>query len=87
MEYLKKFISKQFKNEVRAHLKLKRKEATFTDYPENLNNELKQVLQADGIERLYSHQVEAFNSISNNLNTLLVSHTASGKTLSFFLLQ
>ena len=39
----------------------------------------------DLFESLYSHQDEAFESIKQGEDTLLVSKTASGKTLSFFL--
>ncbi|MFC1670175.1 DEAD/DEAH box helicase [Spirochaetota bacterium] len=85
MKELKEYIAKRFNNEVRAHLQLDKRAGSFTDFPVNLQMELTEVLQKEGIERLYDHQAEAFESISNNENTLLVSHTASGKTLSFFL--
>jgi len=50
-----------------------------------LSPDLKKVLNEQGITKLYSHQRNAFDKISAGKNTLLVSSTASGKTLSFFL--
>lgn len=50
-----------------------------------MSPDLKKVLNEQGITKLYSHQRNAFDKISAGKNTLLVSSTASGKTLSFFL--
>lgn len=55
------------------------------EFPDTLSPELKRVLENDGIHGLYSHQYSAFESISRNEDTLLLSRTASGKTLSFLL--
>ena len=44
-----------------------------------------EALNAGGLSRLYSHQSEAFESIRRGQDTVLVSKTASGKTLSFLL--
>ena len=57
----------------------------FGELPPELDPKLAAALQQGGCDRLYSHQVEAFESIRNGLDTVLVSGTASGKTLSFLL--
>ena len=57
----------------------------FEDFPERLHPKLQGALRQAGIERLYSHQVEAFEAIGRGEDTVLVSRTASGKTLAFLL--
>ncbi|MCP4753309.1 MAG: DEAD/DEAH box helicase, partial [Proteobacteria bacterium] len=85
MKELKRFIDSCFEHNIRAHLRLERKEGSFSELPADLNLELAKALAKQGIRKLYSHQREAFDCIAGNQDTLLVSQTASGKTLSFFL--
>jgi len=85
MKDIKEFINTRFEDNIRAHFQLERSPGDFADFPDDLHPKLKNVLVRQGIHRLYSHQSEAYDSISRNQDTLLVSHTASGKTLSFFL--
>lgn len=44
---------------------------------------LKTALKLSGIERLYTHQVEAYKSVKKGLDTLITTPTASGKTLCY----
>jgi len=85
MTVLHDFIDTRFEKEISAHLDLPPVHGEFADFPETLHPELVKVLNKQGIKQLYSHQREAFDGISQNQSTLLVSNTASGKTLSFFL--
>jgi DEAD/DEAH box helicase domain-containing protein len=85
MDRIKYFIESQFSKEIRSHFRINRREGTFVDFPENLNPEIKKILSRQGIQGLYAHQADAFSKIQDNRNTLVVSRTASGKTLSFFL--
>lgn len=82
---LQNFIEQRYQNEIRHHQVLDPEVAHLKDYPDGLNSKLKEVLEQKGIAQLYSHQVEAFESISEAMDTVLVSKTASGKTLSFLL--
>lgn len=82
---LQSFIERRYEKDIRHLLRLEKEEAEVLDIPESLNPQLKSVLEQQGIKSLYSHQVEAFDSISENKDTVLVSRTASGKTLSFLL--
>jgi DEAD/DEAH box helicase domain-containing protein len=52
-----------------------------TDYevPESLSSALKRMK----IESLYSHQAATYNHVRSRKNVVLVTHTASGKTLSY----
>ena len=85
MDDIKKFLQGRFEKQIRAKIDVDPKDGIFSDYPENIHPELRAVLEKGGIHRLFSHQREAFESISQNNHTLMVSQTASGKTLSFFL--
>ncbi len=85
MERIKKFLESKLSGNIRAHLELEESPGSMAGFPEKMRGELKGALVSQGIGSLYSHQLEAFNSITGGENTLLVSHTASGKTLSFFL--
>jgi len=85
MADIKDFLRERFEKDTRAHLKINKRKGEFEHFPGVLHEKLKSVLVSQGITRLYSHQKDAFDSISSGENTLLVSHTASGKTLSFFL--
>lgn len=79
------FIEQSYSKDIRSHQVLDPEPATFEPFPVSLPNPLKTALKAGGINELYSHQVEAFEHIYEGQNTVLVTRTASGKTLSFFL--
>jgi DEAD/DEAH box helicase domain-containing protein len=55
----------------------------FADLPESLAPSLRSVLRERGIERLYSHQAEAFRIAESGRNVAVVTPTASGKTLCY----
>ncbi len=59
------------------------KPARYADFPSELDPRLHTVLLSRGISRLYSHQAVAFESINNHSDTVIVTPTASGKTLSY----
>ncbi len=59
------------------------KEAEFAAFPQNLNPALLSSLQEHGIKKLYSHQSEAISLAINNQHCVIVTPTASGKTLCY----
>lgn len=60
------------------------KAAKTTDFPDNLDPVLIQSLYRRGVEQLYTHQKQAFATVSEkNRNTVVVTPTASGKTLCY----
>ncbi len=85
MDRILEFIESTFDKEIRAKIKVDKTGGDYCAFPDGLNPALIDVLREEGIGRLYSHQGEAFDAVSRGENTLLVSRTASGKTLSFFL--
>ncbi len=59
------------------------REAQYSDFPMSLDQRLADVLRQRGIERLYSHQATAFDSVTKDKNIVVVTPTASGKTLCY----
>ena len=57
--------------------------ARFGDVEGGLDPIVREALERDGIERLYSHQAEAIAKIRQGKNVVIVTGTASGKTLCY----
>src|SRR3981189_2880003 len=57
--------------------------ANFSPLPSDLRPELVAALARRGIERLYSHQAEAYDAIRGGRHLVVVTPTASGKTLCY----
>jgi DEAD/DEAH box helicase domain-containing protein len=57
--------------------------ATFAGWPEPLDRRLIEALAGRGIERPYSHQAEAIELALANTDLVVVTPTASGKTLCY----
>jgi DEAD/DEAH box helicase domain-containing protein len=57
--------------------------ALWADFPPDVHSDLKDALKAQGIERLYSHQAQAYEAIRAGRNVVIVTPTASGKTLCY----
>ena len=55
----------------------------FAEFPDTLAVSLQQALAARGIDRLYTHQAEAFSHAASGRNVVIVTPTASGKTLCY----
>ena len=56
---------------------------TYRDVPGSVNPILRRALADRGIGQLYSHQAEAFEAIEQGQNVVVVTPTASGKTLCY----
>ncbi len=60
-------------------------EGSFANVPATLDPRLQTALSKRGIERLYSHQVQAFDAASRGRHVVVSTPTASGKSLCFHL--
>ena len=85
MKNLVDYLKNIFARNITAEIVLPPEDGDFSPLPSTLNPKLLKVLSEQKLTQLYSHQAEAFESISHNIDTGLVSRTASGKTLSFLL--
>ncbi len=68
---------------VRAVRRIPAREAEYVDLAEDIAPALRQALDKRGIQQLYSHQADAFQSIQSGKNVVVVTPTASGKTLCY----
>jgi DEAD/DEAH box helicase domain-containing protein len=59
------------------------REPVLVDFPAMLNTRLRDALEHRGIAKLYSHQAEAFALARAGKNMVIVTPTASGKTLCY----
>lgn len=58
-------------------------EGRFAPLPEDLSPQVKELLNRRGITQLYSHQLESYQAVRKGRNVVVVTPTASGKTLSY----
>ncbi len=58
-------------------------EGEFAEIPAWVDLQLCKALKQHGIERLYTHQAEALEQVEAGQNTVIVTPTASGKTLCY----
>ncbi|MEK6223134.1 MAG: DEAD/DEAH box helicase, partial [Chloroflexota bacterium] len=59
------------------------RKAKFAPFPSNLHPELISALESQGYKSLYSHQAAAWEKSQNGENVVVVTGTASGKTLAY----
>ena len=57
--------------------------AEFCQLPDDLADGLRTALRARGIDRLYTHQARAYTSVREDRHLVVVTPTASGKTLCY----
>jgi DEAD/DEAH box helicase domain-containing protein len=62
---------------------LPKKPASFQPFPGDLHTWIKDALEARGIQALYTHQAEAYQLAKEGKNIVVVTGTASGKTLCY----
>ncbi len=73
----------RFMENVRAVKHLPAAQGRFADFPDWVHPRLRQVLEKRGIRQLYSHQAEAIDLVRQGRDVVLVTPTASGKTLCY----
>ena len=59
------------------------REGILVPFPEGLDSRLERALRGRGVDRLYSHQAESWESSRSGCHTVKVTPTASGKTLCY----
>ncbi len=61
----------------------KKREGRYRSFPDFLHPLLKEALKSERIESLYSHQAEAIQLVQEGQDVVIVTPTASGKTLCY----
>ncbi|MCR4435665.1 MAG: DEAD/DEAH box helicase [Clostridiales bacterium] len=59
------------------------REARYEDFPRCVDPRIKEALKRRGIHRLYSHQASAIKAVDEGKDVVVVTPTASGKTLCY----
>lgn len=75
--------SEEMMKNITAWIEIPPKDAVYSEFPECVDNRLKEALKRRGITRLYSHQATAVSEVENNKNVVVVTPTASGKTMCY----
>jgi DEAD/DEAH box helicase domain-containing protein len=75
--------NRRFMENVTAIKQIPSDDGTFAPFPDWVRPEIASILGKRGIERLYSHQALAMESIREGRDVVLVTPTASGKTLCY----
>ena len=75
-------IAKKERAEITVHV-FPSREAEYGEVDNEIPNSLMLALKRMKIDRLYSHQATTYNHVRNGKHVVLVTHTASGKTLSY----
>ncbi len=57
--------------------------ASYAPFPDGLDDRLRQALESRGVSQLYSHQAEAIRHALSGRHTVVITPTASGKTLCY----
>jgi len=58
-------------------------EGFFAPFPADLDSQIAASLRDRGISQIYTHQAEVWENVKKGLNTVVVTPTASGKTLCY----
>jgi DEAD/DEAH box helicase domain-containing protein len=83
-EVLDAFASRDHTGEIlRAIRHFPAREAQWADFPAWVNSDLAAAYAAKGIRRLYTHQAAAAEAVHAGKNVVIVTPTASGKTLCY----
>ena len=76
-------LKRKYRSRITGELVVPAKTGTYAALPTDLDSRLASALRARGIERLYSHQRQAWDAIRSGRHTVVVTPTASGKTLCY----
>jgi len=83
MPYVPQLDPAQLPGEVTLDHVIPAQPAGFAPLPADLRPELVSALASRGIDRLYSHQAEAYQAVRSGRHVVVVTPTASGKTLCY----
>jgi len=78
-------LQAKYGDRVTGHFVLPAREGRYAPLPDGLPPALAAALRGRGIERLYSHQAEAWDAVQAGEHVVVVTPTASGKSLCYTL--
>ena len=77
------FVASDFPGDITLDHVIPAAAAKFAPLPDDLRSDLAAALATRGIESLYSHQADAYRAVRNGRHLVVVTPTASGKTLCY----
>jgi len=76
-------LTRRYADRITAQVVIPEQLGRYADLPPGLEPRLASAVAARGIARLYSHQAAAWESVTSGRHTVVVTPTASGKTLCY----
>jgi DEAD/DEAH box helicase domain-containing protein len=81
LDYFKS--SEKIMRNVTSWVELPAREPVYAEFPDFLDSRIREALQRRGVRQLYSHQASAIQAVREGENVVVVTPTASGKTLCY----
>ena len=81
LDYFK--ASERMSKNVTSWVELPAREAVFAEFPDFIDDRIKAAMERRGVRRLYSHQASAISAINEGNSVVVVTPTASGKTMCY----
>ncbi len=75
--------SEQMMKNITSWVELPAREAVYADFPEFIDRRIRNALERRGVRKLYSHQASAIQSVHDGDSIVVVTPTASGKTMCY----
>ncbi len=82
---LSKRLKRKYSDRITGSIFLPGQEGRYAELPDDLPKALANALQTRGIDKLYSHQAEAWHAVQAGDHVVVVTPTASGKSLCYTL--
>jgi DEAD/DEAH box helicase domain-containing protein len=83
MQRLIQRLKRHYRGRITGELVIPARSARWRDLPNGLDPRLRRALEGRGLTRLYSHQRDAWDAVRGGHHTVVVTPTASGKTLCY----
>jgi len=78
-------LAKKYSDRITGYFRLPATQARFAEFPTSLSNASRQALASRGVRQLYSHQRDTWDALARGENVVVVTPTASGKSLCYHL--
>lgn len=75
--------SQDMMKNITAWVEVPAKEAVYADFPDFLDERIVKALERRGVRKLYSHQASAIQAVHDGDSIVVVTPTASGKTMCY----
>jgi DEAD/DEAH box helicase domain-containing protein len=81
LDYFK--ASEKMRSNITSWVELPAREAVYSEFPDFIDDRIRAALERRGVRKLYSHQAGAISEIHDGNSVVVVTPTASGKTMCY----